>query len=250
MSLQTSPVIAPAPPRRGPRAPVTTGDRAGERPVVRGGVGGYAAAMTTIEPLPGESRNSDLRYYLVWPTRRRRPFLDGAILARTGELLVEAAASLAVEVASIASGGDYVIVTVHAPPHLSPLTIVSHLKRHSAGALRREFPEFAKLPSVWTRQFLATTRDDYPPERIARFIESQPRSQRRRYPRPGELPAAAVDATGPRTVEVRRLPPLEGAPPLEALPGDPVLAGPASTEPGPAREAPSPPRDAPPSQRR
>ena len=172
---------------------------------------GYAAPMATINPEPSEQRLSDIRYYLVWPTRRRRPLLDGPILERTVALLLEAAEALGVEVPTIASGGDYLIVTVHAPPHLSPLTIVSHLKRHSAGALRREFPEFARLPSVWTRQFLATTQGDYPPDLIAQFIENQPRSHRRRYPRPGEIPQGDTQRSGSAAIEVRRLPPLDTA---------------------------------------
>ncbi len=135
----------------------------------------------------------NLRYYLIWATRRRRPFLEGALLQRTAELMVEAASSLGVRVTRVSSGGDYVIVTVEAPPDLAPATIVARLKRHSASFLRREFPELHVLPSIWTRQFLATSRDDFPPEEIQRFVETQPRNERRRYPRPGELGGGVGD---------------------------------------------------------
>lgn len=137
----------------------------------------------------------NLRYYLIWATRRRRPFLEGKLLQRAAELMAEAASSLGVRVTRVSSGGDYVIVTVEAPPDLAPATIVARLKRHSASHLRREFPELHVLPSIWTRQFLATSRDDFPPEEIRRFVETQPRNERRRYPRPGELGAGLLDGS-------------------------------------------------------
>lgn len=148
---------------------------------------------------------ANLRYYLIWATRRRRPFLEGELLQRAADLMIEAAEALGVRVTRVTSGGDYVIVTVEAPPDLAPATIVARLKRHSASHLRREFPELRTLPSIWTRQFLATSRDDFPPEEIQRFVETQPRNERRRYPRPGEL----TDTPGDRTrvgVEILRLP--------------------------------------------
>lgn len=143
---------------------------------------------------------ANLRYYLIWATRRRRPFLKGPLLQRAAELMAEAATSLGVRVTRVSSGGDYVIVTVEAPPDLAPATIVARLKRHSASNLRREFTELHVLPSIWTRQFLATSRDDFPPEEIQRFVETQPRNERRRYPRPGELGDGLVD--GSLVVEV------------------------------------------------
>jgi putative transposase len=147
---------------------------------------------------------ANLRYYLIWATRRRRPFLDGPLLQRAAELMVEAADSLGVRITRVSSGGDYVIVTVESPPDLAPATIVARLKRHSASFLRREFPELRVLPSIWTRQFLATSRDDFPPDEIQRFVETQPRNERRRYPRPGEL--AGAGHASEMTVEVLRLP--------------------------------------------
>jgi putative transposase len=122
----------------------------------------------------------DLRYYLVWPTRRRKRFLEGPLLTRAEELFAEAARGIGAQVVAARSGGDYVVVTVEAPPHLAPAVIAERLKRYSAGHLRREFPELARLPSVWTRRLLATTRADFPPDRIERFIAEQPRDERRR----------------------------------------------------------------------
>ena len=122
----------------------------------------------------------DLRYYLAWATRRRRPFLAGSVLDRASELFREAAERSEIRIVNIEAGGDYVVVTADAPPHLSPSAIVDRLKRHSAGALRREFPELRRLSSIWTRRFMATTHADRLNERIEEFIAQQPRHERRR----------------------------------------------------------------------
>jgi putative transposase len=143
------------------------------------------------ESLPPESpvdpagAVGDLRYYLVWPTRRRKRFVDGPLLARAEELFAEAARGIGARVVGVRSGGDYVVVTVEAPPHLAPAAIAERLKRYSAGHLRREFPALTRLPSVWTRRLLATTRADFPQDRIERFVAEQPRDERRRLSAPG-----------------------------------------------------------------
>jgi putative transposase len=127
-----------------------------------------------------EAEPGDLRYYLAWATRRRRPFLAGPILDRTRVLFAEAARPLDVRIVAVESGGDYVVVTVDAPPQLSPAAIVERLKRVSAGVLRREFPELQRLPSIWTRRFLATTHHERLTDRIEEFVAQQPRHERRR----------------------------------------------------------------------
>jgi REP-associated tyrosine transposase len=155
-------------------------------------------------PAPEESVSSDIRYHFVWVTRRRRQFLIGPILSRVVELLTEAADTLGVRVVEVGSGTDYLVVTVDSTTDLAPAMIVSRLKRHSASGLRRQFPDLARLPSIWTRQYLATTRDELNQDRVERFVRAQPRNERRRIsafvPRDGD-PGTA----GP-FVETRQLP--------------------------------------------
>lgn len=138
---------------------------------------------------------ADIRYHLIWATRRRRPFLEGAILERTVELLAESAEAIGVSVVRVASGRDYLIVTVEALPELAPTMIVARLKRHSASALRREFRTLQALPSIWTRQARVTTREAYPDVRIRSFVERQPRNERRRMQRIDVQPAAPRDSS-------------------------------------------------------
>lgn len=146
----------------------------------------------------------DIRYHLIWVTRRRRAFLEGAILTRTVELLTEAAASMGVAVTRVVSGGDYLVVTIESPPELAPAMIVARLKRHSASALRREFGTLRTLPSIWTRRALVTTHEDFPQSRIRDFVERQPRNERRTATRPHDR--AAMHGSGP-SIEVLTLAP-------------------------------------------
>ena len=159
---------------------------------------------------------SDIRYHLIWVTRRRRAFLEGAVLARTVDLLTDAAASIGVVVTRVVSGGDYLVVTIEAPPEIAPTMIVARLKRHSASALRREFGTLRTLPSIWTRRSLVTTHDEFPQSRIRDFVERQPRNERHTATRAYDR--TAMYGTGP-VIEMLTLAPPE---PIE-IPGVPVI---------------------------
>ena len=155
-------------------------------------------------PTAEESVSSDIRYHFLWATRRRRPFLNGPILSRATKLLAEAAETLGVRIVEVGAGADYLVVTTDATTDLAPAMIVSRLKRHSASGLRRQFPELARSPSIWTRQYLATTRDELSPERVAQFVRAQPRNERRRITT--FVPLDGMTSIGAARIETRPLP--------------------------------------------
>jgi len=155
-------------------------------------------------PTAEESVSSDIRYHFLWATRRRRPFLNGPILSRATKLLAEAAETLGVRIVEVGAGADYLVVTTDATTDLAPAMIVSRLKRHSASGLRRQFPELARSPSIWTRQYLATTRDELSQERIERFVRAQPRNERRRIST--FVPRDSMHSMDEAEIETRRLP--------------------------------------------
>jgi putative transposase len=155
-------------------------------------------------PAAEESVSSDIRYHFLWATRRRRPFLNGPILSRATKLLAEAAETLGVRIVEVGAGDDYLVVTTDATTDLAPAMIVSRLKRHSASGLRRQFPELARSPSIWTRQYLATTRDELSQERIERFVRAQPRNERRRIST--FVPRDSMHSMDEAEIETRRLP--------------------------------------------
>jgi putative transposase len=155
-------------------------------------------------PAAEESVSSDIRYHFLWATRRRRPFLNGPILSRATKLLAEAAETLGVRIVEVGAGDDYLVVTTDATTDLAPAMIVSRLKRHSASGLRRQFPELARSPSIWTRQYLATTRDELSQERIERFVRAQPRNERRRIST--FVPRDSMHSMDEAEIETRHLP--------------------------------------------
>ena len=113
-----------------------------------------------------------LRYHLVWATRRKRRVLIGRIKARTETLVKAAAEGLGCAVEVIDVSPDCVHVVLTAPPDRSPQQIVAALKRESYADLKEE-EAVAKGPSLWTRQFLAST---IPVEEDIRraFVAAQP----------------------------------------------------------------------------
>lgn len=119
-------------------------------------------------------------------------------------MLSEAAETLGVHIVEVGAGSDYLVVTVDSTTDLAPAMIVSRLKRHSASGMRRQFPELARLPSIWTRQYLATTRDELTQERVERFVRAQPRNERRRIT--AFVPRDGMGQMDGPYVETRRLP--------------------------------------------
>lgn len=75
----------------------------------------------------------------------------------------------AVEVLEVAPNSVHIVLT--APPDRSPQQIVAGLKRESYAELKSE-AEVAKGPSLWTRQFLASTEPVAESRRRA-FVEAQ-----------------------------------------------------------------------------
>lgn len=133
------------------------------------------AQINAVMSIRQEHRQRDeasvLRYHLVWATRRKRRVLVGRIKART-EALVRSAAEgqgCAVEVLEVSPDCVHVVLT--APPDRSPQQIVAALKRESYADLKED-QAVAKGPSLWTRQFLASTS---PVEEDAQraFVEEQ-----------------------------------------------------------------------------
>ena len=98
--------------------------------------------------------------------------LVGRVEARTEELVRRAAEEQGCAVEVIEVAPDCVHVVLTAPPDRSPQQIVAGLKRESYAELKGE-AEVAKGPSLWTRQFLASTEPVEEGRRRA-FVEAQP----------------------------------------------------------------------------
>jgi putative transposase len=79
---------------------------------------------------------------------------------------------------------DRVYVAVSAPPTLAPHRIACQLKAHSSRALRQEFVEMTRIPTLWTRAYIVLGGDHFTSDQaLAEFDAIQPRPRPRGRPR-------------------------------------------------------------------
>lgn len=116
-----------------------------------------------------------LRYHLVWSTRRRRDVLKGAVADRLETLLHSAAEEIGIDIIRLSIEPDYVHMHVVATPNLAPTQIVHRLKNGSA-ALRDEFDDLKRIPSMWTSACLVSSAPNLRPDEIQLYIQAQSKS--------------------------------------------------------------------------
>lgn len=116
-----------------------------------------------------------LRYHLVWSTRRRRAVLTGEVASRLEALLREAAESLGLDIIRLRIEPDHVYMHIVGRPDMAPTQIVHRLKNAGA-ALREEFTELKRLPSMWTSACYVSSASSLPPEAIQLYIQTQSKS--------------------------------------------------------------------------
>jgi putative transposase len=116
-----------------------------------------------------------LKYHLVWSTRRRRDVLRGPVADRLETLLHDTARELGIDILRLRIEPDFVHMYVVATPNLAPTQIVYRLKNGSA-ALRDEFEELKRIPSMWTSACLVSSAPNLRPDEIQLYIQAQSKS--------------------------------------------------------------------------
>jgi putative transposase len=119
-----------------------------------------------------DGRLSLLRYHLVWVVRRRRPVLAGQVAARLESLLRQTAVELDLDILGLTIDPDHVHLQVAATPELAPSQIVYRFKLATAAALRSEFPDLKKLPSMWNGSYLVSSDKELASEDIDRYVQA------------------------------------------------------------------------------
>lgn len=121
-----------------------------------------------------------ITYHFVWGPMRAKPCLVGDIAARLEELIAEKARHLPLETRALVILPDCVYLATAAPPTVAPHHIVCQLKAHTSRALREEFPELTRIPTLWTRAYLVLAGEAITAEEVLRLYET---AQRPRRPR-------------------------------------------------------------------
>jgi REP element-mobilizing transposase RayT len=90
---------------------------------------------------------------------------------------------------------DRVYLAAAAPPTLAPHRIVCQIKALTSRALRDEFPELTRIPTLWTRAYLVVAGDELTAEEVIRRYEAtlSPRRPRGRPRKAQQRPEGSED---------------------------------------------------------
>ena len=132
-----------------------------------------------------QSNDWRITYHFVWQPMRAKACLTGEVAERLRALLEERASQLQFQPRALVILPDRVYLAAAAPPTLSPHSIVCQVKALTSRALRNEFPELTRIPTLWTRAYLVVAGETISPEEVLQRFESllPPRKPRGRPPR-------------------------------------------------------------------
>ena len=121
-----------------------------------------------------DDRSNDWRitYHFVWQPMRAKACLTGEVAERLRALLDERAGQLQFQPRALVILPDRVYLAADAPPTLSPHSIVCQVKALTSRALRNEFPELTRIPTLWTRAYLVVAGETISPEEVLQRFES------------------------------------------------------------------------------
>ena len=114
-----------------------------------------------------------IKYHLIWIPRRRRKVLIGEVASRLEELLRTKCEELEITIERLAIQPDHLHLFMEAPPMLAPSQIAFRLKGFTSHALRKEFPQLKRMPSMWTTSYFCSTAGAVSQEVIQKYIEAQ-----------------------------------------------------------------------------
>ncbi|GEM_PF-608951 len=121
-----------------------------------------------------------ITYHFVWGAMREKPCLTGEVATRLAKLIEERANDVEVAPLAVLVLPDRVYLAVGAAPTLAPHHIICQVKAYTSRILRDEFPELNRIPTLWTRAYLAMAGDTITAEEAFRRFEATLRPRRPR----------------------------------------------------------------------
>ena len=113
-------------------------------------------------------------YHLIWCPKRRKALLTGSLKERLLQLIEQKCAQKGWDLLEGTVEVDDRHLLVRVWPSDSAAEVVKELKGFTSFHLRQEFkPILSKLPSLWTRNYFASTAGNVSAETIKRYIEAQ-----------------------------------------------------------------------------
>ena len=115
-----------------------------------------------------------INYHFVFcPRYRRKIFNIPGVEERFKELTAAECENLDIEVLAMECHIDHAHLFLSCLPTMSPSDIMHQLKGATSFALREEFSQLAKMPSLWTRSFFVSTAGNVSSETIKWYVNTQ-----------------------------------------------------------------------------
>jgi putative transposase len=115
-----------------------------------------------------------LKYHVVWCPKYRLPVLTGAVNARLRALIRQVAAEHEMTLHALEVMPDHVHLFVEADPTMCVAEIVNRFKGRTSHDLRQEFAHLrTRMPTLWSRSYLAGTVGNVSASVIGKYIEAQ-----------------------------------------------------------------------------
>ena len=115
-----------------------------------------------------------INYHFVFcPRYRRKIFSIPNVEERFKHYVMYICEEMEIEIIAIECDKDHAHMFLNCLPTLSPSDIMQKIKGATSRALREEFPELKKMPSLWTRSYFVSTAGDVCSETIKRYVENQ-----------------------------------------------------------------------------
>ena len=118
----------------------------------------------------------DIKYYLIWITKYRKPVITGKIALRTRELIRMICHSNEVEILAGNVGSGHIHLLVSVPSHLSSSKLVQYLKGNTSRKLQMEYKELNKQfwgQHLWARGYFVASIGNVTDEIIREYIQNQ-----------------------------------------------------------------------------
>ena len=117
---------------------------------------------------------SMINYHLIFcPRYRRKIFLLDGVEPRFKELVTQICEQNNFHIIAMECDEDHCHLFVNVLPTVSPHMVMKAVKGITSKTLREEFSQLAKMPSLWTRSYFASTAGEVSSETIKQYIQSQ-----------------------------------------------------------------------------
>lgn len=117
---------------------------------------------------------SFVQYHFVFcPRYRRKIFTIAGLEQRFKELTFQECKKYGIRVLSLECYADYVYMLVRVLPIMPIPDIVRKVKGATSVQLRQEFSQLSAMPSLWTRNYFVSTKEEISSEDIRSYVHTQ-----------------------------------------------------------------------------